>query len=324
MTLRVEMERYGGPEELRPVERPDVLPPPGEVVVRTAVAGVNRADLFIRAGQWPQGGGWPYVPGLEACGRVERVGPDVSGLEVGDPVITMMQRLGGIHGLRAGGYQERVCVAAAALARVPEGLPLEMAGALGLPAVTAWMALRVLNVRPGQRVLVHAGSSAVGLMAVQILRHQRARVVATGTRAAKFGLVRGCGAEEVVDTSAPDWPRRVGPVDHVFDLVGRETFAASVGLLSPGGRLLFVGGTTGAELAFSGWDLMRPVVLTGYSSETLTRDEVRASLSALAALHARGALTVPQLTRFPLAQAADAHRALESGALAGRVVLTAG
>jgi len=323
MTLRVEMERYGGPEELRPVDRPEMDPAPGEVVIRTAVAGVNRADVFIRSGQWTQQGGWPYVPGLEACGTVERVGDGVGALEVGDPVITMMQRLGGIHGARPGGYQQRVCVPAAAVARAPEGLPLEVAGALGLPAVTAWMALRVLNVRRGQRVLVHAGSSAVGLMAVQILRHQGARVVATGTRTAKFALVRGCGAEDVVDTRAPEWAARVGPVDHVFDLVGRQTFAASVGLLAAGGRLLFVGGTSGGELSFAGWDLMRPVTLTGYSSETLTRDEVRASMSALAALHARGALTVPQLTRFPLAQAADAHRALESGALAGRVVLTA-
>jgi len=324
MPLRIEMERYGGPEELRPVEREAVDPPPGEVVIRTAVAGVNRADVFIRSGQWPQSGVWPYVPGLEACGTVERVGDDVSGLEVGEPVITMMQRLGGVHGVRAGGYQEQVCVAAAAVARAPEGLPLEVAGALGLPAVTAWMALRVLNVRRGQRVLVHAGSSAVGLIAVQVLRHQGARVVATGTSAAKFDLVRRCGAEDVVNTREAGWPPRVGMVDHVFDLVGRETFAGSVGLLAAGGRLVFVGGTSGGDLSFSGWDLMRPVTLTGYSTETLTRDEVRASMAALAALHARGALTVPQLTRFPLARAADAHRAIESGALAGRVVLTAG
>ena len=109
-----------------------------------AVAGVNRADCFIRSGEWSQGGTWPYTPGLEACGRVEATGSGVHGIAPGDRVITMMQKLGGIHGVRPGGYQERLLCPADTLAPVPAGLDLETAGALGLPAVTAWLALATL------------------------------------------------------------------------------------------------------------------------------------------------------------------------------------
>jgi NADPH2:quinone reductase len=180
MPIAIEMREYGLPGVLRPVERAAYAPGRGEVVVRVAVAGVNRADCFIRSGQWPHDGPWPYVPGLEACGVVERVGPGVRRVRAGDGVITMMQRLGGVHGTRPGGYQETVCVPAATLARVPPALDVETAGVLGLPAVTAAIALDILRVAPGMRVLVHAGSSAVGTMALQMLAAAGAVPVATG------------------------------------------------------------------------------------------------------------------------------------------------
>lgn len=322
MALRIEMERYGGPEVLRAVERAPGEPGPGEARVRVAVAGVNRADCFIRAGAWPQGGGWPYVPGLEACGTVDAVGPGVEEPAVGDRVITMMQRLGGIHGVRPGGYQELLVCPAATLAPVPDGLDLETAGALGLPAVTALLAIRALEVAAGQRVLVHAATSAVGTCAVQLLADAGCHVVATGTRAGKLERVRALGAAELAVTGDDGWAGRLAPVDRVFDLVGRATFAASVDLLAPGGRLVFVGGTSGGDLSFSGWALMRPATLTGYSSETLDRAELAGAMAAIAAAYARGALGVAELTRVPLGEAARAHALLESGQLTGRLVLT--
>jgi NADPH2:quinone reductase len=317
------MERYGGPEVLRAIDRDPPVPSEGEVLVRVTVAGVNRADCFIRSGEWTQAGGWPYVPGLEACGTVAAVGPGVGDLAVGDAVITMMQRLGGIHGARPGGYQELLLCPAHTLARVPPSLDLDTAGALGLPAVTALLALRVLDAAPGQRVLVHAATSAVGTCAVQLLVAAGCHVIASGTRAGKLEKLRALGASELVVTSDAAWAERLSPVDRVFDLVGRATFAPTVDRLASGGRLVFVGGTSGGELAFSGWALMRPVTLTGYSSETLDRAQLAGAMAEIAAAFARGALRVAELTRIPLAEAARAHELLESGQLTGRLVLTA-
>jgi len=322
VAVRIEMEHYGGPEVLRPIDRDPQVPGAGEVLVRVEVAGVNRADCFIRSGEWTQAGPWPYVPGLEACGTVASVGAGVADLAVGDPVITMMQRLGGIHGTRAGGYQELLLCPASTLVRVPASLDLVTAGALGLPAVTALCAIRALEVRAGQRVLVHAATSAVGTCAVQLLAAAGCHVIASGTRAGKLERVRDLGAAELVVTSEPDWGERLSPVDRVFDLVGRATFPVTVDRLAPGGRLVFVGGTSGGELALSGWALMRPVILTGYSSETLDRDQLANAMEEIAAAFARGALRVAELTRFPLAQAARAHELLESGQLTGRLILT--
>lgn len=325
MRTAIQMERYGPPEVLAPVELPDHAPAPDEVVVRAAISGVNRSDLLIRSGEWPVlSGAFPYVPGLEVAGTVEQVGANVTSVKPGDRVITMMQRLGGVHGVRPGGYQDHVCVHAGVLVPIPEGLDTEAAGTFGLPAVTAEQGLRVLNVQPGDRVLVQGGSSAVGTMAIQMARALGGVVIATGTSPAKFELMRRCGAKQVVDTRGTGWSKELDPVHHVLDLVGKATFQESVSLLRPGGKLVFVGGTSGGEVSFSAWDLMGPVTLTGYSSETLTRDALSESIQRIAALAAQGTLAAHQVLRVPLREAARAHREMESGQVAGRVVLTAG
>jgi NADPH:quinone reductase len=325
MRVAIQMERYGPPDVLVPVELPDHAPPPDEVVVRSVVSGVNRSDLLIRSGEWPVlSGAFPYVPGLEVAGVVEQVGANVGSVKHGDRVITMMQRLGGAHGVRPGGYQSHVCVHAGVLVPIPDGLDTELVGLFGLPAVTAEQGLRALAVQPGDRVLVQGGSSAVGTMAIQLVRALGGVPIATGTSPAKFELMRQCGAKQVVDTRSPDWAKQVDPVHGVLDTVGRATFKESVSLLRPGGKLVFVGGTSGGEVAFSAWDLMGPVTLTGYSSETLTRDALSESIQEISRLAARGALAVHQVLRVPLREAARAHRELESGRVAGRVVLTAG
>ncbi|HVE81921.1 MAG TPA: NADP-dependent oxidoreductase [Myxococcales bacterium] len=325
MRIAIQMERPGPPEVLVPVELPDHAPPPDEVVVRSAVSGVNRADLFIRSGEWEvQSGKFPYVPGLEVAGVVEQVGANVTSVKPGDRVITMMQRLGGVHGVRPGGYQSHVCVHAGVLAAIPDGLDTETAGTLGLPAVTAEQALRVLSVHPGDRVLVQGGSSAVGTMAIQMVRALGGIAIGTGQSPAKFELMRRCGAKQVVDTRGQGWSKQLDPVHGVIDLVGAATFQESVSLLRPGGRLVFVGGTTGGKVTFSAWDLMGPVTLTGYSTETLTRDALAEAMQHISLLAAQGRLAAHQVLRVPLKEAARAHREMESGAVAGRVVLTAG
>ena len=325
MSTRIEMDGYGGPEVLEARARDDEPPGAGEVAVRVQVAGVNRADCFIRAGTWTQAGPWPYVPGLEAAGVVEALGPGAPGhatdLAVGDPVITMMQRLGGIHGERPGGYQQRLVCPVATLARIPAGLDVWTAGVLGLPAVTALRAIEVLAPAPGHRVLVQGATSQVGRVAIQLLAARGCHVIATGTRAARLDGLDALGAAELVATREGSWRAALDPVHGAIDLVGRETFADTVDLLAAGGRLVFVGGTSGGELALSGWALMRPVTLTGYSTETLDCAQLAAAMAELAGLWQRGVLRVPEVHRHPLADAAAAHRALESGQTTGRHVL---
>jgi NADPH2:quinone reductase len=323
MPIAIMMDAYGPPDVLRPRDVPVHEPSVGEIVVRVTTAGINRADAFIRSGAWPQSGGWPYVPGLEACGVVESVGDGVEGFAAGDPVITMMQKLGGIHGTRPGGYQDFVKVPASTLVRLPRSLTPEVAGALGLAAVTANQALDVLDVRAGMRVLVHGGSSGVGTMALQMIRAKGARSIATTTREEKFELMRRAGADETISTRERDWSKRAAPVDRVFDLVGSATFRETLPLLVSEGRYLFVGGTSGADLALDGWQLMRPITLTGYSSETLTQPELGQSIQTIARLYEARALAVTELHEFPLVEASRAHEAMESGRLGGRIVLRA-
>jgi NADPH:quinone reductase len=320
MRITIEMQGYGGPEALVARERAALEPGPSEVVVRTVVAGVNRADLFIRAGTWKQAGPFPYVPGLEVAGVVERAGRE-AGFREGELVITMMQHLGGIHGERDGGYQSHVLVPASTLARVPAGLDVRTAGVLGLPAVTALLALDALDVRAGQRVLVQAGSSAVGAMALQVIAALGAIGIGSGTSPAKFDFIRASGAKEVVDTRDASWSERLPAVDRVLELVGAATFSGSVRALARGGRLVFAGGTSGGDLAFSGWDLMRDTTLTGYSSEALDRSALEGAMERIAKLASSGQLEAREVRSFPLARAADAHAAIESARLQGRVIL---
>ena len=321
MPIAIRMHDYGAPDVLRAEEIEAWTPRQGEVVVRNAIVGVNRADAFIRKGEWKQGGGFPYVPGLEACGVVERVGEGVTDVRVGDAVITMMQKLGGIHGTRPGGYQELVRVPASTLAKVPTSIDARSLGALGLPAVTAWCALEELEARRGMRVLVHGGSGAVGTLVLQLLRARGVEAIATGRDEGKFPLMLSCGATRVVSTRDAAWAKTVDEVDRVFDLVGSATFHASVSLLRAHGKLVFVGGTSGGELSLSGWDLMRPTTLTGWSSETLGRDDLQRAVDAVATEAIAGRLRVVELHAFPLRDAAAAHAALEAGTFAGRVVL---
>lgn len=324
LALRIEMSEYGAPEVLRPASYEPRALEADEVAVRAELAGVNRADCFIRSGAWPHKGSFPYVPGLETCGVVERVGADVTSVRPGDAVITMMQRLGGVHGSRPGGYQEVVIVPASTLVVVPAPLTIADAAALGLPAVTAWLALKAIDAKPGERVLVAGAASAVGLMAVQLMKARGAAVVGTSRRQATFEAIRAAGADVALSLDDEQAHREIGEVDAVFDLIGAAAFAPCLARLKPGGRYVYVGGASGGDLAVSGWDLMRPITLTGYSSETLDAAELGATLRELAGLVEDRAIAVLSPTVYPLADVARAHADMESGRVVGRVLLACG
>ena len=321
----IEIDRYGGPEELvwRAVRRA----PPGddEVRIRTLYAAVNRADIEIRRGEWPivRSEPFPYTPGLEVVGVVDDVGARVTGVWPGAHVITMMQRLGGIWGERPGGYGEYVVVRADALATFPPEVDAEQMAALGLVAVTAAEGLARLDLQPGTCVVVHGASGGVGSAAVALASARGAEVIAVLPRAGKDDYVRDLGAARVVHLDEQGLLDALGPrsVDAVLETTGARTFADSAAVLRRGGRVCLVGALTGAELSLSAWDLIQELRLTGWSSENLTGDALREHVAQIAELVRGGLLAAPAIEGFAMADAAEAHRRIEAGELTGRALL---
>ncbi|TDT42137.1 NADPH:quinone reductase-like Zn-dependent oxidoreductase [Streptomyces sp. BK208] len=302
----VVVERWGGPEELveREVERPE--PGLNEVLVRVHAAGVNPVDWKTRA----SGSliGWDAVPavGWDVSGTVEAVGPGVGLFRPGDEVFGMPR-----FPRQAGAYAEYVVAPARHLARKPAGLTHTEAAALPLAGLTAWQALvDTADVRPGERVLVHAAAGGVGHLAVQIAKARGAYVIGTAG-AAKHALVRELGADEMIDYRSVRFEDAVSDVDVVLDGIGGGTAERSIGVLRDGGRLITLPGPDDVPAAPDGvlatWMLVEPD---------------HHGLREIAALVERGAVRPVVETALPLAEAAKAHEIGEQGRTTGKIVLT--
>lgn len=318
------IDRYGTPEVLiyGKVDLPDLGV--GEVRIRTIAAAINHTDLEIRAGNWPirRTSPFPYVPGVEVVGRVDALGDDVSDVEIGDTVITMMQGLGGVRAERPGGYATHVTVDASSVARLPTDIDPLQAAAIGLSGVTALGGLRRFGDIGQRRVLVSGAAGGVGSAAVSIAKAMGASVLAVVNRAEQVDFVEKLGADSVI-VASPDGSAAIArsSVDCVFDTVGAELFPTYVAALKPQGVLSIVGAVSGGEVSFDLWELIRPLTLTGYSSENLTGDTLRRDMDDLAGWLQKGAITLPRWTQFPLAEAGKAHSLLEARGVTGRVLL---
>ncbi|WP_406191398.1 MULTISPECIES: NADP-dependent oxidoreductase [unclassified Streptomyces] len=302
----VVVEQWGGPENLieREVERPE--PGLNEVLVRVHAAGVNPVDWKTRAsGALIEWGAVPMV-GWDVSGTVEAVGPGVSIFRPGDEVFGMP-----LFPRQAGGYAEYVVAPARHLAHKPAGLTHVQAAALPLAALTAWQALvDAADVRPGERVLVHAAAGGVGHLAVQIAKARGAHVIGTAS-AAKHDLVRQLGADEVIDYRSVRFEDAVTDIDVVLDGLGGETAERSLKVLRHGGRLITLPGPDDVPATQDGvramWVLVEPDHL---------------GLREIAALVEQGAVKPIVETVLPLAQAAQAHELGEQGRTTGKIVLT--
>jgi NADPH:quinone reductase len=322
--MAIVMREYGAPEVLKWAEVS--LPPlqPGDVRIRTIAAAVNHTDLEIRAGNWPirAANPFPYTPGVEVLGEIHSVGSAVAELRAGDLVITMMQGLGGVRALRAGAYAEYVDAAASAIAPVPAGIdPYEMA-ALGLAGITAYEGLRRIGPLEDRKILVSGAAGGVGSAAVTIARAQGAIVTGLISRPEQEETVRSLGATSVVVTSRaapPGLP--ADSFDGVLDTVGGNLFAPMVQSLRAQGVLSLVGAVAGGDVAFDAWNLIRPITLTGYSTENLDGNTLRQGIAALAGWLASGKIQVPRFAVRPMNEAADAHSQLEQRMVTGRVLL---
>ncbi len=311
----------GGPEALKLEHRDIPEPGPGQVRVRVAAAGVNYIDVYFRTGVYPRP--VPFVAGLEGAGRVEALGPGVSDLAPGDPVAWS-----GIPD----SYAEHVCAPAQRLVRVPDGVALETAAASMLQGMTAhYLVYSTRETRPGDVALVHAAAGGAGLLLVQTLAGAGARVIGTCSSDAKAALVRDAGAEHVIRYDQIDFAPEVRSLtggrgaDVVYDSVGRTTFEQSLACLRPRGLCVLFGQSSGPVENF---DLRKLndlgslfVTRPSLAHYTATRDELVLRATAVLDAVRSGALRIRIGGRFPLERADDAHRALESRATTGKLLL---
>lgn len=318
----------GGPDVLEPDEIPDPLPGPRDLLVRLSAAGVNFIDTYRRSGVYAMP--FPHVPGSEGAGVVEAVGREVRDFAVGDLVAWASA---------PSSYAELVVVPEAVALRVPDGVTDEVAAALPLQGLTAhYLVTSTFPVLAGQDVLVHAGAGGVGLLLTQLAAARGARVITTVGTAEKEALSRAAGASEVIrytelDDLTTELPALVRDltggrgVHTVFDGVGASTFDASLASLRPRGGLALFGASSGPVPPFDpqrlnaagSLFLTRPTL----GHYTATRDELTRRADELFAAVAAGTLDVRVGATYPLAEAAEAHRALEGRATTGKVLLTA-
>jgi putative PIG3 family NAD(P)H quinone oxidoreductase len=320
--------RPGGPEVLaiRDIARPE--PGTGEVLVRIRASALNRADLLQREGRYPAPPGWPAdIPGMEIAGEVAASGPGASLWKPGDRVF-------GIVG--GGGNAEFIVTHERTLAAIPDNLDWPNAAAVPEAFITAHDALVIqADVRPSERVLIHAVGSGVGLAAMQLalaagaVPYGDARSADKIERARSLGLIEGVVADDVgvIPKRVAEWTRGAG-VEVVLDLVGGPYTAASIAAAAPKGRIILIGTMAGRDASLPiGVILGKRLTIRGTVLRARPLEEkimaTRAFAAQVVPLLARGVVE-PVVDRvFPLDQIADAHRYLESNASFGKVVIIA-
>ncbi len=327
MTKAIRIHSTGGPEVLVLEEVAPADPGPGQALVRQAAIGVNFVDIHQRAGRYPLPD-LPVTLGMEGAGEVAAVGPGVSAVAVGDRVAYAV----GGPGAEPCTYADYALIAADKLIRLPDEIDEVTAAGMTLKGLTAQYLIRgAYPVRPGETILVHAAAGGVGLLLCQWACHLGARVIGTVGSEAKAELALAHGCHHVIQYGGEDVAQRVRAltggegVPVVFDAVGRDTFQASLASLRVRGMLVSYGTASGPIPPFDLFNLnsMGSLYVTsaGLAWYTRSRAELLQRAGELIDVVARGAVKVPVRQQWPLAEAAEAHRALEGRATSGMSVL---
>ncbi|HEB88147.1 MAG TPA: quinone oxidoreductase [Deltaproteobacteria bacterium] len=317
----IQIQEVGGPEKMSLVEIEKPSPGPGQVRVRIEAAGINYIDTYHRSGLYPVP--LPFVPGVEAAGRVDAVGEGVDDFAPGDRVAWT-----GVPGA----YAEFALAPADGLVRLPAGLSSELAAATLLQGMTAhYLVHGVRETRPGDRALVHAAAGGTGGLLVQLLKQAGARVIATCGNEEKARLARESGADEVILYRDEDFQARTREwsdgrgVDVVYDSVGQATFEGSLGSLRPRGLLCLFGQASGPVPPF---DLGRlntagSLFITRPSLAHYVADRESLDLRANAIYEAleKGTLVQRIGGRYDLADATRAHLDLEGRGTIGKLLI---
>lgn len=320
----VEIAQPGGPEVLRLVDRPDPVPGPGDVLIDVHAAGVNRPDAMQRSGTYPPPRGASDIPGLEVAGRVAAVGPGVSRWREGDMIMAL---------LSGGGYAARAVAPEPQCLPIPAALSTIEAAAVPETFFTVWTNVFDRGrLQPGETLLVHGGASGIGTTAIQLARAFGSRVVATAGSDDRCAALEALGAT-AINYRREDFAARIAAltggrgVDVILDIVGGPYLGRNLASLAREGRLVMIGFMGGSDAAFDAREIiLRRLTITGSTLRIRSVDEKGAIARALESrvwpLLERGAVRPIVHATFPLARAADAHRALDEGHV-GKIVLTA-
>ena len=342
---KIQIDKPGSYDQLRLVTTTDLQPEPGKVLVSVHVAGVNYADCMVRMGLYASAKkyvGWPITPGFDFAGIVEKVGAGVSKFHPGQQVFGIT---------RFGGYATQVLVPAAQLFPLLPEMSLAQAGGVPTVFLTAWYALRELcKLRPGMKILVHSASGGVGSAALQLSRAFGCEPIGIVGGPAKFDVALKHGAVKVFDKRAPNlWNlvREAAPEGYavVMDPNGEQTLRQSYKALAPMGRLLVYGFSSMVPMSRGKPSYLRlatkylktprfnPISMTGSNKSVMAfnlsylfdrHDLLTEGMDELIELFVVRKLIPLDMQSYPLAQAAEAHRALESGATIGKLVLMTG
>jgi NADPH2:quinone reductase len=320
----IEISKPGGPEVLVPATRPVPEPKAGEVLIRIAAGGVNRADCLQRMGRYPMPQGAPDIPGLECSGTVVKCGEGVSVWKDGDQVCSLMI---------GDGYGEYAAVPAVQCLPVPPGVSLIDAGGLPETLCTVWTnVFERMHLQPGETFLIQGGSSGIGVTSIQLAKAWGCKVLATAGSDAKCAACRLFGADVAINYRTQDFVT-VGKqftsgrgVDAILDMVGGDYIPREIELLAHEGRLCFVAlmGGTKVEADF-GAIQRKHLTVTG---STLRSRSVAQKAAIIAALREKvwpmwtpGKLRPFTYRQFPLREAAEAHRLMESSEHIGKILL---
>jgi NADPH:quinone reductase len=321
----VDIANPGGPEVLRIAIAPVPSPGTGEVLIRTVAAGVNRADLLQRQGHYPPPPGASPVLGMEVSGHIAELGRGTSSRwRVGDAVCAL---LGG------GGYAEFCTVSEGQCMSVPSGVSIRDAAAIPEAVITVWANLfEPRRLFPGSLFLVQGGSSGIGTMAIQMAVAFGARVSTTAGSDEKCAFCLGLGAEIAVNyrgdwaAALAGWSQPHG-IDAILDMIGGDYFAKHIALLANGGRLVHIATSHGSQVTADLRSIMmKRLLVTGSTLRSRPVEEksglARSVEREAWPLFANGQIRPVVDSAFPLEQAAEAHRLMESSRHTGKIVLT--
>ena len=317
----IQVSRAGGPEVLQYVELPAPQPKPNEAVVKLAAIGVNFIDVYHREGRYPLK--TPFIPGQEAAGTVSEVGSEVKTLKPGDRVAYM-----GI----VGSYAEYQAAPADRVVKLPAGLSERDAAAVMLQGMTAHYLLHdTFPVKKGDTILAHAAAGGVGLLLVQMAHQIGARIIGTVSTEEKARLARDAGADEIIFYTQQDFETETKRltsnrgVDVVYDSVGKTTFEKGLNVLRPRGYMVLYGGSSGPvppfdliELSQKGSLFVTRPTLLHYS---LTRADLEKRATAVFGMVASKKLKLRVEHIYPLKEAQQAHKDLQSRKTTGKLML---
>jgi NADPH2:quinone reductase len=317
----IQIKETGGPEKMELVDLPQPAAGPGQALVKIAASGVNFIDVYFRTGLYKAD--LPATLGSEGAGTVESVGPGVTEAAPGDRVAYAMAR---------GSYAAYAVVPAAQLVKIPAGIDFQTAAAAMLQGMTAhYLTHSTFALKAGDACLVHAAAGGAGLLLVQMAHRIGARVFGTVSTEAKAEFAKQAGADEIILYTRQDFEAEVKRftggrgVDVVYDSVGATTFAKSLNCLHPRGMLALFGQSSGPVPPFD------PNILNAKGSlfltrpslahHCLTREELLWRAGDVLGWVASGELKIRVDRAYPLAEAAEAHRALEGRRTAGKLLL---